>query len=34
MRFEVLMAVNISVLVSWVVTPCELAGRDGDRIFL
>jgi hypothetical protein len=27
MRFEVLTAVNMSILVFWVVTPCGLSGR-------
>jgi hypothetical protein len=27
LRFEVLTAVKMSVLVFWVVTPCELVGR-------
>jgi hypothetical protein len=27
-RFEVLMAVKMSMLVFWIVTPCELVGRD------
>jgi hypothetical protein len=40
-KCEVLMAVKMSMLVFWVVTPCELAGRyqhfrkeDGDSMFL
>jgi hypothetical protein len=29
MRFEIIIAVKISVLVSWVVMICGLAGRKG-----
>jgi hypothetical protein len=41
-RYEVLTAVRMSMLFSWIMTPCRLVGRyqrffspeDGDSIFL